>query len=123
MGSIRMKFNLSRHNRSEFNDWIDALDPEKVYTVHINEYSYARTLDSNSFYWRLITEMAEHFGVDKEEMHEIMKYKFLLKKKSIKGKEIITIESTSKMKQSDFNDYLDKVKKFAIEHGFKLEEE
>lgn len=117
-----MKFNLSKYNRHKFNEWIDALDSEKVYTVNISEYSYARTLDSNSFYWRLITEMAEHFGIDKEEMHEIMKYKFLLKKKSIKGKEIITIESTSTMKQSDFNAYLEKVKQFAVEHGFQLEE-
>lgn len=53
---------------------ISNLDKEKLYDVKITEYSDKRTKTMNSYYWVLITKLAEVLRTSKEELHsEIIK--------------------------------------------------
>lgn len=118
-----INFTLDKNNMANLITKILELDKSKLWKVSIKEWIPTRSLPSNEYYWQLITAMAEHFGLpDRDEMHDVMKYKFLSKTKNIKGKDIVTIKSTSKLTQSEFNEYLAKVKYFAFEHGFQLDD-
>lgn len=53
---------------------IANLDKDKLYDVKISEYSDKRTKTMNSYYWVLITKLAEVLRTSKEELHsEIIK--------------------------------------------------
>ena len=118
-----IKFTLTKNNYPELIKKLSELDNEDFWEITIKKFDPKRSLDSNDFYWKLITAMADYFGVsNKEEMHDVMKYNYLSERKEIKGKKIITIKSTSDLNQKEFNEYVSKVKNFAIDHGFLLDE-
>lgn len=49
---------------------ISNLDNDKLYDVQIKEYSDKRTRSMNSYYWQLVTQLANVLRVSKEELHE-----------------------------------------------------
>ena len=65
-------------------------------------------------YWKLIEDLGDLLGNDADEMHALMKYKFLSYKQDMLGDEMVVIRSTSKLNSKDFEDYLSKVEEFAF---------
>lgn len=119
-----INFTLGKNNLNGLVDKLKELDPNSLWTVTIKPYKSIRTLDQNEYYWRILTELANYFGLkSKEEMHEVLSYKLLSSEKQIKNLKITTITSTSKLNVKQFNEYLDKVKEFARGYGFNLNEE
>ena len=49
---------------------ISNLDNDKLYDVQIKEYSEKRTKSMNSYYWQLVTQLANVLRTSKEELHE-----------------------------------------------------
>ena len=68
-------------------------------------------------YWRLIEDLGDFLGYDADEMHALMKYKFLSHKVEMLGDEMVVVPSTSKLNSKDFEDYLTKVEEFASTLG------
>ena len=68
---------------------------------------------SEKNYWKLIEELGDFLGYEADEMHALMKYKFLSYKQDMLGDEMVVIRSTSKLNSKDFEDYLSKVEEFA----------
>ena len=68
---------------------------------------------SEKNYWKLIEELGDFLGYEADEMHALMKYKFLSYKQDMLGDEMVVIPSTSKLNSKDFEDYLSKVEEFA----------
>ena len=117
-------FNLTKHNMGMLKEKLSQLDNNKIWRVVVTPYKSTRSLDQNEYYWKLVTELADYFGLkSKDEMHEVLLYKLLSEKKQIKNLKVMTIGSTSKLNVKQFNEYLDKVKDFARGYGFKLGEE
>lgn len=48
---------------------ISNLDKEKLYDVKITEYSGKRTKTMNSYYWALVTQLANVLRTSKDELH------------------------------------------------------
>jgi len=69
---------------------------------------------SEKKYWKLIEELGDFLGYNTDEMHALMKYKFLSYKQDMLGDEMVVIPSTSKLNSKDFEDYLTKVEEFAF---------
>jgi hypothetical protein len=61
----------------------------------------------------LIEELGDFLGYEADEMHALMKYKFLSYKEEMLGDEMVVVPSTSKLNSKDFEDYLSKVEEFA----------
>lgn len=119
-----INFTLGKNNLDGLISKLKELDPEQLWTVKITPYKSTRSLDQNEYYWRLVTELANYFGLkSKTEMHEVLLYKLLSKEKQIKNLKVMTVGSTTKLNVKEFNEYLEKVKDFARGYGFKLNEE
>lgn len=119
-----MNFTLNKNNLDGLVSKLKQLDQNVLWSVTVKPYKSTRSLDQNEYYWRLVTELADYFGLkSKDEMHEVLLYKLLSEEKQIKNIKVLTIGSTTKLNVKQFNEYLEKVKDFARGYGFKLGEE
>ena len=119
-----MNFTLNKNNLNGLIIKLKELDQNVLWSVTVKPYKSTRTLDQNEYYWKLVTDLADYFGLkSKDEMHEVLLYKLLSEEKQIKNLKVMTIGSTTKLNVKEFNQYLDKVKDFAKEYGFKLGDE
>jgi len=119
-----IKFTLGKNNLDGLISKLRELDQEQLWSVNITPHKSTRSLSQNEYYWRLVTELADYFGLkSKDEMHEVLLYKLLSEEKQIKNLKVMTIGSTTKLNVKEFNEYLEKVKDFARGYGFTLNEE
>jgi len=119
-----MNFKLNKNNLDGLITKLKDLDQNVLWSVTVKPYKSTRSLDQNEYYWKLVTELADYFGLkSKDEMHEVLLYKLLSEEKQIKNLKVMTIGSTTKLNVKQFNEYLEKVKEFARGYGFKLGEE
>ena len=118
-----INYTLDRNNMDGLITNLQQLDKESLWSVTVKPYKSTRSLNQNDFYWKLVAELADYFGLkSRDEMHEVLLYKLLSEEKQIKNLKVITIGSTSKLNVKQFNEYLEKVKDFARGYGFKLNE-
>lgn len=119
-----MNFKLNKNNLNGLVEKLKQLDQNVLWSVTVKPYKSTRSLDQNEYYWKLVTELANYFGLkSKDEMHQVLLYKLLSEEKQIKNLKVLTIGSTTKLNVKQFNEYLEKVKEFARGYGFKLGEE
>ena len=67
---------LILNNERRFNDNLNIFEGEEI-EIRIKVRTNNRTTEQNSLYWKWINIMSEETGFTKEEMHELIKYKFL----------------------------------------------
>ena len=119
-----MNFKLNKNNLDGLVSKLKELDQNVLWSVTVKPYKSTRSLDANAYYWKLVTELADYFGLkSKDEMHEVLLYKLLSEEKQIKNLKVMTINSTTKLNVKQMNDYIKKVQDFARGYGFKLGEE
>mgnify|MGYP003112999067 CR=1 FL=1 len=90
-------------NKRIFNDSLLSLEGKEV-EIKIREKSFNRSREQNSLYWKWIDLLSKECGYTKEEMHELIKYKFL--KRNIvddDGQEQEVIKSTTTLTTKEFN--------------------
>ena len=81
-----MNFTLNKNNLNRLVGKLKELDQDKLWSVTVKPYKSIRSLDQNEYYWQLVTELADYFGLKfKDEMHEVLLYKLLSKEKQIKN--------------------------------------
>ena len=97
------------------------LDPDKFYDVEVAEHKDSRSIQQNKLYWSLITEMSSYLGHTTDEVHDLMRYKFLSYKELVGNEEITRVPSTTGLKIKSFNEYYDQVSQFAYSLGFRLD--
>jgi hypothetical protein len=119
-----MNFTLNKNNLDGLVSKLKELDQDKLWSVTVKPFKSTRSLDQNEYYWKLVTELADYFGLkSKDEMHEVLLYKLLSEEKQIKNLKVLTIGSTTKLNVKQFNKYLESVKEFARGYGFLLKDE
>ena len=119
-----MNFKLNKNNLDGLVSKLKELDQNVLWSVTVKPYKSTRTLNQNDYYWRLVAELADYFGLkSKDEMHEVLIYKLLSEEKQIKNLKVMTINSTTKLNVKQMNDYIKKVQDFARGYLFKLGEE
>lgn len=70
-----------------------------------------RSNNQNSYYWGIVLEsLHKHTGYSTDDLHEMMKYKFL----KVRG-EMEYIKSTTKLTTTEMEKYLDNIRKWAEE--------
>ena len=88
----------------------------------IVKWGKVRSVDQNSLYWKFLEYLMEDGGLkeqylDKEELHETLKGRFLTTKvKSKSGFDIFKVGSTTDLDKLSFGEYLDKVDKIMVEY-------
>jgi hypothetical protein len=86
---------------------------KKLYTVEVLQKNPNRTISQNSLYWLFLTCIEEETGNNRDDLHDIFKYKFILPKEvNIFGEKIMKWTTTDK-DTLQFKQYLDKIQIFA----------
>lgn len=113
-----INFVLSNGNLPALIKQLERLDVTQRWSVRISEWKSKRSLDQNARYWKLIDEFGAYLGYDKDEMHQLMGYKFLRYEKN--GRQFI--KSTTKLTTAEMAEYQSHIERIAAEQGFIFEE-
>jgi len=93
------------------------LDFSKVYKVQVTERKPIRNLSQNDKYWAILEGLSDHLGYTKDELHELLKYKYLKYAKEIAGQPVVVVPSTSDLDTAQFAEYIENVLSFAQQFG------
>jgi hypothetical protein len=76
-----------------------------------------RSVQQNRYYWLIVTMLSDHTGFTKDELHAILKSKFLRTEKASEQSGLIYeyIKSTTELTTVEYMDYLESVRQFAVE--------
>ena len=89
---------------------LSKLEGQRI-ELTIRKERHTRSLSQNRYYWGVIIEiLSDHFGYDKEEMHEALKFKFLKKHGDT---DLVTVVSTAKLSTAEFTEYIDDIIRWA----------
>ena len=97
--------------KSVVDNYMCTLIGQRVEVI-IRKPKTSRSTLQNSYYWSVVVELlANELGYDKDEIHEILKYKFL----QSHAMGMPYIKSTTKLSTGEFEEYLSKIKRWAAE--------
>jgi len=87
------------------------------HTVQIEKSRQTRSLPQNKYYWGVIVPiLASEFGYYKDEMHELLRRKFLAytRVNPHTGEEELFAKSTTKLNTAEIEIYLDSIRTWAL---------
>jgi hypothetical protein len=96
---------------------LKELDFSKVWKVQVTERKHIRNLSQNDMYWAILEGLSDHLGYTKEELHELLKYKYLKYAKEIAGQPVVVVPSTADLDTGQFAEYIENVISFANQYG------
>ena len=99
---------LKLKDQIRFNNTLKSFEGKEV-VIKIREKEDGRSVEQNALWWSWMAIIGNSIGHTKEEMHTILKYKFLQRTKVIDGKEIITLKSTATLDKNEFNQLINDV--------------
>ena len=79
-----IKWALTKDNLPQLVEKLKALDFTKRWRVTVDD-KVTRSLEANERLWALYTSISRHTGIDKDQLHELMGWKFLREQKVIAG--------------------------------------
>ena len=108
------KGKLIHDNIDRFELWLGSLDGQEV-VVSVEKRKKSRSQNQNNYYWGVVIELlVDAMGLMPEEVHEVLKSKFLIKGLTDKnGKNYEVSKSTADLTTSEFEDYLTKCRMWA----------
>jgi hypothetical protein len=115
-------FTISANNRESLIAKIRALDESTLWLCTITERKSKRTNEQNRRLWRLYNQLSAHIGIDSDELHQLMGYKFLRYQKKVNGKTEEFIKSTTKLNTTEMVNYQDAIERWGAEAGFIFQE-
>lgn len=73
-----------------------------------------RSLNENRYYWSVVIDiLSSELGYTPEEMHEVIKWKFLAHPIELKGQKVMTAVSTASLSTSEFEGLMSKIRTWA----------
>lgn len=101
-------------DRRSFDEEIKNYEGRKAWLI-IGGRRNVRSVNQNAYYWGVIIDMiSKYLGYFPDEMHEILKRKFLPSKVvKLKDEEIVIPESTARLDSGEFENYLESIRIWA----------
>ena len=101
-------------------DFFGSTDCDKA-VIEIMEDKDSRSTKQNRLYWEWIKVLGAETGYTKDEMHMILRDKFLGYNEVTTKKDVIKeLRSTTKLNMGEFKDYLEQIDIFSSEYGIVL---
>ena len=100
---------LILENEEKFNKSLQYFEG-KIIVLKIREVEIQRTIEQNSLYWVWIDILASELGYQKNEMNQLIKYKFL--KKDVvneKGQKAVRLMSTTTLSKKEFSQLMENI--------------
>jgi hypothetical protein len=109
-------------NRREFDDQIRQLREGCEVEIEVTRRRASRSMQQNRYYWGVVIQMlSEYTGFVPDEMHDVLKAKFIPKKLALcdgNGEvqdEFVLGGSTRKMNKNEFGEYVESIRRWAAE--------
>lgn len=85
--------------------------------IIIREKKKHRSAQQNRYYWLIVSMLSDHTGFTREELHAILKKRFLSTEKVFEdtGAVYEYIRSTTELSTVEYEEYLESVRRFAAE--------
>ena len=100
---------LTLNNERSFKDKLIEFEGKEV-EIRIKVRTNNRSKEQNSLYWKWINILSNETGFQVEEMHELVKYKFLQRNVvNNDGVEEVILKSTTTLTVSEFNKFMNDV--------------
>lgn len=100
---------------------IQGLPNSKTWDIKIDEHKSTRSAQQNRLYWKWISIIGDHVGMDREEMHRTFAIRLLEPELFVvDGKQYVGAKSTTKLSTKEFTEYLDKINAAAMNLGLTL---
>jgi hypothetical protein len=119
-GSVR-RGKLEVRNRDAFEKAMKTFADGEV-LVRIAHIKATRSEQQNRWYWGVIVELlADHTGYSRDEMHEVLKAKFLPKRVALCDGNGVVVDdfviggSTAKLNKQTFGEYCEAIRSWAAE--------
>ena len=107
------KGRLRLHDQTQFSVALARLEGKYVEVI-VRKKRSQRSGNQNSYYHGVVVAMLSEFlGYEKDEMHIILRFKFL---RQVSEKGIETATSTTKLSTADMEDYLERIRRWAIQY-------
>ena len=100
---------LILENEEKFNKSLQYFEGKNI-VLKIREVEIQRTIEQNSLYWVWIDILASELGYQKNEMNQLIKYKFL--KKDVvneKGQKEVRLMSTTTLSKKEFSQLMENI--------------
>lgn len=100
---------LILENEEKFNKSLQYFEGKNI-VLKIREVEMQRTIEQNSLYWVWIDILASELGYQKNEMNQLIKYKFL--KKDVvneKGQKEVRLMSTTTLSKKEFSQLMENI--------------
>ena len=105
-----LKGQLRNYFTVRFQNYLKTLEGQKVEII-VRKQKTKRSDNQNSYYWGVVLDiLSRHTGYESDEMHEILKFKFLRKRIS---DDVEYVQSTTKLNTAEMEEYLEKIRRFA----------
>lgn len=102
-------------------EYIRLFKPKLKIQVTVGDYKRNRSLEQNDRLWAMYKIIGDELGYTKDEIHSLMRYKFLgMDKKEVAGEIIEELPSTTKLKVGDMIDYQDDIERWANGMGIRM---
>jgi ribosomal protein L39E len=87
------------------------------YRVELKEDRDNRSNNQNKYYWGVVIKtLSDETGFTPDEMHEVLKRKFLKYCKALpNGEQVEVTESTTDLDTKEFEEYMEQIRRFAIQ--------
>ncbi len=99
-------------DRERFDNYIRQFEGKNV-QITIETTKTIRSNDQNRYYWLLLENLSNEIGHTTDELHNILKTKFLFGFICINGKEEKMVKSTTELTTVEFEIYLTKIREWA----------
>lgn len=115
------EFTLTATNRDQLYQKLLRLEPTTLWQVSVKERKSKRSTEQNSRLWRIYKIIGDTIGLDADEVHQLMGYKFLRYQKEVNGKTEEFIKSTTKLNTAEMAEYQDGISRWASQIGVWIE--
>ena len=111
------KMKMLDHVRAGLKRWMATFKEGTKVDVVIRKHRKKRTNLQNSYYWGVVLLiLSNEFGYETEEMHMVLREKFL-RIHDDKHPDFVIAKSTTKLSTIEFSEYIDKIQRWAaVEH-------
>lgn len=105
-----------KSDRERLHETLKGLKPVP-YRIELKIDRDQRSGRQNKYYWGVVVKLlSDHTGFSRDEMHECLRGMFLKYQKALPNNQIVTVtQSTTDLDTKEFEDYLDEVRRFAIQ--------
>ena len=119
------RLKITDANRSSvingLSEWLTMAKLDEPLEIVIKPWRSTRSTEANRFYWMILGVISSEIGHSKDELHDILRQKFLGgEERIIDGVSYLVLPSTTKLKVQEMSDYIEQICAWAAGMGIRL---